>query len=116
MFFSSISGINTGIENVFITEAVKSTDTVLPGMPSLPTMINFLFIAAAAIMTILNPVKLRKTLEVLGLAVSVIGVLAVAGYVLNIPLFYYYMAGVNSAMALNTAVLFVLLGIGLTCL
>jgi nitric oxide reductase large subunit len=52
----------------------------------------------------------------IGLIVGVIGALAVVGYIINAPLFYYFIAGVNSAMAFHTAILFVLLGMGLLCL
>jgi hypothetical protein len=48
--------------------------------------------------------------------VGLTGALAAAGYVFNAPLLYYYLSGVNSAMALHTALLFVIIGTGLVCL
>jgi hypothetical protein len=42
--------------------------------------------------------------------------LAVAGYIINAPVLYYYVEGLNSALAFHTAGLFVLLGTGLLCL
>jgi hypothetical protein len=115
LFFSDILGVETGIENLF----VKDTDTIksmAPGMPSAPTMINFMLIALAAIMTLLNSASLVKKLKVIGIVIGAVGILSVAGYIFNTPLFYYYIEGVNSAMALHTSLLFVLLGAGLACL
>jgi hypothetical protein len=115
LFFSDIFRVQTGIENLFIkdTDTVKS---VLPGMPSAPTMINFMLIALAAIMTLLNSAKLVKKLKIIGIIVGATGALSVLGYILNAPLLYYYIEDINSAMALHTSLLFILLGTGLACL
>jgi hypothetical protein len=115
LFFSDVFRVQTGIENLFIKEtgAVKS---VAPGMPSALTMINFMLIALAAIMTLLNSAKLVKKLKIIGIIICAVGILSVAGYVFNVPLLYYYIEGVNSAMALHTSLLFILLGVGLACL
>jgi hypothetical protein len=116
IFFSTLLGVHTGVEDLFIREMPGGIKTVVPGRPSIPTMIDFMLIAVAGIMTILNPEKLQSKLKVLGLIIVTIGAVAVAGYSINDPLLYYFVEGVNSAIALNTAVLFVLLGMGLVCL
>jgi len=116
LFFSTLLGIHTGVEDIFIKEPAGGIKTVIPGRPSLPTMLNFILIALAGILTMLNLKKLQPKLKIIGLAVVIMGVLAVIGYILNAPLLYYYLPGINSAMALHTAILFVLLGIGLLCL
>jgi hypothetical protein len=116
LFFSTLLGIHTGTEDLFIKEINLSASTVIPGRPSLPTMVNFILIALAGILTMLNLKKLRPKLKIIGLAVGIIGALAVIGSIINAPLLYYFIAGVNSAMALHTALLFVLIGIGLLCL
>ncbi|HBC85539.1 MAG TPA: hypothetical protein DCZ94_01155 [Lentisphaeria bacterium] len=115
LFFSSVFGVRTGAEHLFISEAPGSIKTVMPGRPSIPTMFNFLLIAAAGILTILQLKKLKLSLLVIGLVVGVIGASAVLGYFINAPSLYYYIEGVNSAMALHTAALFVLLGMGMIC-
>jgi hypothetical protein len=115
LFFSAILGIPTGIENLFVKETgeIKS---VAPGQPSVPTMINFLLMALAAILALQHPARLLRKLKIIGIIVGLTGALAAAGYVFNMPLLYYYLEGVNSAMALHTALLFVILGTGLLCL
>jgi len=116
MFLSAFLNIHTGLEDLFIKETIVSANTVVPGRPSVPTMLNFLLIAAAGILTILNPDKTRAKLKLIGLFVAAVGAIAIFGYCINAPLLYYYVEGINSAIALHTAVLFVLLGIGLLCL
>lgn len=116
LFFSAVLKIHTGIEELFIKEAPGTVKTVAPGRPSIPTMFNFILIGAAGILTILNPEKSRLKLKFIGLLVGTIGATAVVGYIMDAPLLYYYIEGVNSAIAFHTAALFVLLGTGLLCL
>ena len=116
LFFSALLKINTGAEGLFIKEQAGAIKTVVPGRPSVPTMLNFLFIAGAGVLTMLNPKKLRSKLRIIGLIVETIGAVPLVGYIINMPLLYYFIDGMNSAIAFNTAVLFVLLGKGLVCL
>lgn len=116
LFFSTLFGIHTGAEDLFVKELNLSEKTIVPGRPSLPTMVNFILIALAGILTTLNLKKLQPKLKIIGLAVGMTGAAAIAGYIINAPLLYYFIEGVNSAMALHTAILFVLIGAGLACL
>jgi len=116
LFFSAVLGIHTGAEDLFIKDTTAHEKTVVPGRPSLPTMFNFILIASAGILTTLNPHNLKLKLKIIGGIVGLIGALAVAGYIFNVPLLYYYIEGVNSAIACHTAALFVVLGIGFICL
>jgi glucan phosphoethanolaminetransferase (alkaline phosphatase superfamily) len=116
LLFSFFFRIHTGAEQLFIQELDAAVKTVTPGMPSFPTMLNFILMAVAGVLTILDARHLRKCLKVIGLAVAAIGACAVMGYLTNAPILYYSVAGLNSAMAFHTAVLFVLWGGGLLCL
>jgi hypothetical protein len=115
LFFSDIFGIETGMENLFVQDP-GDAKSVVAGMPSVPTMINFLLIALAGILAILNPAGILSMLRTIGVMIGAVGALAVAGYVLGVPLLYYFIPGLNSAMALHTAVLFTACGVGLLCL
>jgi hypothetical protein len=115
LLFSAVLGVRTGAEELFIKDNTAAK-TVVPGRPSLPTMFNFLLIAAAGILTMLNSHNLRLKLKIIGLIIGLIGAIAVVGYIINSPHLYYYFAGINSAIALNTAVLFIIIGIGFLCL
>jgi hypothetical protein len=116
LFFSAVLKIRTGAEDLFIKEAAGTAKTVTPGRPSMPTMVNFLMVAAAGILTTLNPVNLRSKLRIIGLIIGSIGMLAIVGYIVDKPSFYYYVEGINSAVACHTAALFMVLGIGFLCL
>jgi hypothetical protein len=54
--------------------------------------------------------------KIIGFIVGIIGAVALIGYSVNLPQLYYFVEGVNAAMACHTAILFVLLGIGFICL
>jgi succinate dehydrogenase hydrophobic anchor subunit len=116
LFFSAILGIQTGTEDLFVKEKVVAPKTIVPGRPSIPTMVDFILVAVAGVFTMFNSAKLQSQLKIIGLIVGAIGVIALVGYIFDAPILYYYVEGVNSAMACHTAVLFVLLGVGLLCL
>ena len=116
LFFSALLGIRTGAEDLFIKERMGAEKTAIPGRPSIPTMINFILIAVAGVFAMFSSAKLRSQLRTIGLIVGAIGALAIVGYIIDAPFMYYYIEGINSAIAFHTAGLFVLLGIGLLCL
>ncbi len=115
LLVSSLIDVRTGIEDLFVREgeAVKS---VTPGRPSIGTMISFILIVIASLTSLRNVATLNKQLSVVGLTVAVIGALAIVGYIVNLPALYYSVEGWSTAMALHTAIMFVLLGTGITFL
>jgi len=113
MLASSLLGIRTGIENLFVRETASAVKTTIPGRPSIVTMFAFCLVATCGVSVMLKPKNLRSILTVLGAMLAVIGVLGGLGYILNVPELYYSVKGISSAIACHTAILFVLLGIGL---
>lgn len=116
LFIFSILGIQSGIENLFLKEKESAIMTTVPGRPSIGTMIDFNLIVAASIALLLNASKLQKLLSLVGLAIIVIGGLAIIGYATNTPVLYYSVEGWSTAMAFHTATLFILIGIGIISL
>ncbi len=116
LFFSAVLEIRTGVEELFIKETAAAPMSVIPGRPSIPTMLNFLLIAGAGILTTLNPANLRMKLKVIGIIIGFVGLIAVIGYIINMPVLYYYVEGINTALACHTAALFMVIGIGFLCL
>ncbi len=116
LLISVFIGIRTGVEDLFVREAEGAVKTTTPGRPSVGTMINFILMATAGILTMLNITRLKVKLLTIGRIVAVIGGVAIIGYIFNAPVFYYTIEGFSTAMALHTAILFVLLGIGLILL
>ena len=76
------------------------------------TMVNFILIAVGGLLVILNPQRHKKSLLVLGWIIALVALAAVAGYLINVPSLYYAFEDISNAMALHTAILFVLFGIG----
>lgn len=114
-FFSTIMGLS-GVEDLFITRTSAGDKVIILGRPSMLAVLNFILIAAAAILIMWKVEKLQPKLKIIGLIVAVIGATALLGYIINVPVLYHFMQGQGSAMACPTAVLFVLLGIALICL
>lgn len=106
-------GIRTGVEDLFVKEAKGAVVTTIPGRPSVATIIDFILIAIAGILTMFKSINLIKQLFWIGFAIGLSGILAVIGYVIDVPLFYYFIEGKSTAMAIHTAILFTIIGIGL---
>jgi hypothetical protein len=111
---SIVVGINIGIEEMFVKDPMTAVGRVTPGRPSIASMVNFVLIALAGILTLLSLKGFNKKLAIIGLAVGLIGLIAILGYIINQPLLYYMVAGKSSAISLNAAIIFVLWGAGLT--
>ena len=106
-------GLRLGLDDLFVKESDEAVMSVVPGRPSVATMIEFILIAAAGVLTLLNPANLKRWLLFLGWVVMFIGGMAVIGYIFRTPSRYYYIKGVSTAMAFHTSILFVLSGLGL---
>jgi hypothetical protein len=115
MFLSSLLGVVTGLEDAFIRDT-GVLNTVIPGRPSTVTMVDFLLVSSGGILTLLKTENQMSKLKVIGFIIILTGTTAVIGYLTNLSVLYYYLKGINSAMALNTAILFILMGTGFVCL
>ena len=109
ILISTFWGLKLGIDNLFIKET-ELVQSIVQGRPALPTMIDFLLITVVFVIAMSDNVKLFGAFFFIGAAISAIGLIAVCGYLLKIPLLTYYLTGVSGAMALHTAILFTLIG------
>lgn len=109
---SLFSGISTGIESLFVQEKAQAVRTTIPGVPAIPTIICFIFIALTGFLY-LNYDGRSWSIFILGIWIGFLGLLAFFGYLLNIPLMYYSFPGYTS-MAFSTSILFALLGISIS--
>ena len=116
LLVSAVFGIHTGIEDLFVRENVGAVMTIIPGSPAILTMIAFILIAVSGFLCHVNYGKFRKIFIVLGGIVAAIGTIAMVGYILQIPVLYYYIPDKSGAIAVNTSVLFIIIGISLTLL
>jgi hypothetical protein len=110
---STIIGINVGVQEMFVKESAQGDGSVVPGRPSVATMINFMFIAIAGISVPFFCQRFHAVLYFIGTVVGLIGCVAILGYVMGQPLLYFLVEGQSSAVACHTAILFALWGLGL---
>ena len=110
---STLANIPTGIQDIFIKEKTNAIKSVSSGIPSIGTMINFLLIYIAGLISLLNSTKKKKIFSLIGIAITSIGSLAVLGYIINFEVLYYTVEGLSTAMALHTAISFVIIGTGI---
>jgi hypothetical protein len=113
---AAVFDLKLGIETAFIFESNGAVQTAVAGRPSIPTMGNFMAIACLGILAVMNFPYMHLLRLCIGWVVSGTGCLAVIGYLVTMPVLYYYVPGVNTAMAMHTAILFVLLGVSLILL
>lgn len=87
-----------------------SIETVYPGLKSLGTMLAFTLCGLGGISYLLT----TKTgfVRAAGWSVVSIGCVALLGYLVGQPALYYYWPNLSTGMAIHTAALFVLCGIG----
>ena len=112
LLMSVLLGIRTGIEDLFVKEEAGAVKTTTPGRPSVGTMVDFILIGVTGLLAVFNPEGMKKALRWIGLVVAIVGGLAILGYIINAPVLYYTIAGFSTAMAMHTAILFTLIGIG----
>ena len=108
LLVSSISGIRTGLEDIFIkeTEAVKS---VTSGRPSIATMTSFILVVIVSLVFTFNPLK-NKPFFIIGSMIIAISSMSLIGYATDLSFLYYEIEGVSTAMALHTSIAFIITG------
>lgn len=116
LLVSTLLNVRTGVEELFVRERADAVQTTISGRPSVGTMVGFLLVAAAGMLAMLHAVRFVAVLRRTGGVVACIGLLAVAGHVLDAPALYFEWEGVSSAMAVHGAALLLLLGLGLLSL
>lgn len=112
LLVSSLVGVRTGLEDLFIPEGPGAAVTTNPGPPSVGAMLGFILIATAGLLTLMQAKWVAAWLRRTGIAIMFIGMIALLGYLTNTPILYYVIEGWSTAMALHAALLFIALGSG----
>lgn len=102
----SLAGHQSAFDNFFV-EDDSTSHTVIPGRPSLCTMIDFILLSFSGLSWLFNAVKAEKICCYL---VLISGILALFGHLFNIEFLYCYGQDVSTGMAVHTALFFALLG------
>lgn len=111
LLFSSVLYIRTGVEDFFVVETENTIQTIISGRPSIGTMINFILVSAIGLFKMNDFKKIYEKTVVIGILITIIGSIAILGYVFSIPSMYCVIEGVSSGMAVHTAILFIIIGI-----
>lgn len=112
LFASGLSGGQTGMEDLFVREQ-RPLYEFGAGWPALPTEINFILFGLAELFCLFPGTRLYKGFQFFGYPVVVIGAIAVIGYTLSIPVLFYKFTPSTVPIALNTAITFMALGLGM---
>ena len=110
LLVSTFTGIPSGIEYPLFMGKAGAVGS-LPGVPSVATMINFLLVVSASILSLLRFEKQGKEILVIGGIIFAISATALLGYAVNVSSMYYMVPGISSGMAIHTAITFLLVGI-----
>lgn len=108
-----IAGIHIGIEDIFVKDTTPTVHDSIPGRPSIPAAIAFTLVAAAGFFWTGEIKKYGVIVRMCGVIVAAIGGVAIVGYLAGIPVLYYAVTGVSNPIAVSSAALFALLGVGL---
>ena len=112
IFFGTLLGINTGIGNLFFPSGNATLDSsFMAEMPAYSSMIGFIIFALACGLCQYPGRASRIQILALGIIISIIGLLAIVGYLFDFSLLYYKFNNTTIPMAINTAITFVLLGL-----
>lgn len=107
LMVSALLGVDSGLENVGVTEKKGAVMSSSPGVPSIMTMISFLITSLSGHWLILD--KIKNVLWI-GVSLTAIGAIAALGYMVDVSLLYYYIPGKSSAMAIHTAIALSIIG------
>jgi len=117
LLVSTIAETSSGVSSLFIKEdPAAALGSVKAGTPSVGTMINFLLIIGVGFTYLIARKEYTKYLTICGAIIIALGIIALIGYAIENPSLYYQIEGFSGAMALHTAIAFILSGIGLILL
>lgn len=116
IIISVVIGIKTGIENMFVVEDINAILTVYPGRPSLGAVVCFVLILLTGLAVMFKPTWIRTYIRISGVMIFIFGAIGLCGYLFNVPVMYYSVSEISTAMAIHTALLFVIIGIALMLL
>jgi len=112
LLLSNLSGIPTGIENLFVQQQ-SSANAFGSGLPSLFTTIDFILFGITGMFSFFIDRGRYLRLKIFGFLIAIIGLIPAIGYIFNMPSLYDQLSPYTIAMAFSTSLCFILLGCGL---
>ncbi len=116
LFILTLGDINFTVTGHSISSNVifSTIQREIINRPSVLTMVNFFLIGLCGVK--LCRKKFSRGAHFTGWFISTTGVVAVLGYVFNLPTLYYQIDSIASAMAIHTGAFFIISGINLMIL
>jgi len=108
---ASLTGIETGMENLFVKEQTP-VYAEGSGLPAVITIINFITFGFACLNSLFISQKRQKVFKLIGWFIVISSLIPIIGYLFSLPALYFEIYD-QTPIALNTALSFFLLGIGL---
>lgn len=105
-----LTGADLGLDGWMFRERLQVASTSFPGRPSPHTALNFFLIGSALLLTSLKTVRASRLAQVLALLVALIASVALMGYIYRVA--FLYSISSYTGMALHTALLFIVLSVG----
>ncbi|MBI2631618.1 hypothetical protein HYW75_01295 [Candidatus Pacearchaeota archaeon] len=99
--------------NNLSNEGINDNIYTFLSRPSMISMLSFILITLVVLSNIFNLKNSEKYQIIIGIIISFLGIIAILGYIFNIPGLFYYYGQLNSGMPLHSAILFVFIGIGI---
>jgi HAMP domain-containing protein len=112
----NILGVNFNLEGMINPNYVDNAKTFPVSVPSISTMFLFVLISLTGFVNIFCSVCSRIITKIIGFINSIVAVSVILGYLFGIPSMYFAISGISNAMAIHTAVLFLIIGIALVLL
>lgn len=107
--FSIITGNEPTYDKLFYAANPASKDNPSTATPSFQTVVCFIIVSIAGILSSLNHQPLKKTYLLTGGIIGLTGLATITGYIFNIPQLYTPLTHFYP-MAFHTGILFILLG------
>jgi len=108
---ANITGTQTGIENLFVIEG-DTTYSAGAGNPAIITIFNFILFGCACLNALFNSINRQNIFKFIGGFIVIISLISIIGYIFSVPVLYFEINGLTP-VAFNTALSFLLLGVGL---
>lgn len=105
-----LTGTNLELERLLFRHRLEVDGTSFPGRPSPHTSLNFFLIGSAILLTSLKTVRAYRLAQILALLVALIALVALMGYIYRVA--FLYSISSYTGMALHTALLFIVLSLG----
>lgn len=106
-----LAGMNLGLDSLLFREKLRVIATSFPGRPSPHTALSSVIIGAGLLLIRTQKVRARNLAQIFALLVALVALMALVGYVYQVAFLYSITS--YTGMALHTAVIFVVLSVGI---